>query len=321
MPAEIASPNAKNDRMKQCLVIAPGPFPKSLPTTFVAVDTLNLESLPRMRSVVQTIARSQARTGQTLYTRSIVPIPLDIEFCLKTGDQAAIKAGKRQTMSHLDHLASLIDLRSIVVVDIGAGDGKFARAFAKRGAGVIGIEIDEVKVEIAQQAEHPNVEIRLGRGEDLPIDDASADLACFMFSFHHIPLDIQEQALLEAHRILKPGGRMHLVEPRPYGSMSEAMIDLADETNVLKESQRRLDHLAGQGRFTRISEQDYSIALRAPDFETFLSRTIAVDPRRAEKLPSVRAKMEAAFERVALKTEDGFTLDQPCVAHHFVKAG
>ncbi len=224
-------------------------------------------------------------------------------------------------MSHLDHLASLIDLNTISVVDIGAGNGKFARAFAKRGAHVVGIEIDQEKVDIAKQAEHPNVEIRLGRGEDLPIEDASADLACFMFSFHHIPLDIQEQALREAHRVLKPKGRMHLVEPRPYGPMSEAMVDLADETHVLTESQHRLDHLAAQGRFERISEQDYSIALRTPDFETFLNGIIAVDPRRAEKLPSVRAKMEAAFKRVAEKTEDGFTLDQPCIAHHFVKAG
>lgn len=224
-------------------------------------------------------------------------------------------------MSHLDHLSSLIDLQDITVVDVGAGDGKFARAFARRGAHVIGIEIDEEKVAIAREAEHPNVEIRLGRGEALPIDDAGADLVCFMFSFHHIPLDIQEQALLEAHRVLKPKGRMHLVEPRPYGSMTEVMIDLADETHVLTNSQQRLDQLAERGDFERISEEGYAITLRTPDFETFLKRIVAVDPRRAEKLPSVRDKMEAAFHRVADKTDDGYCLEQPCVAHHFVKVG
>jgi SAM-dependent methyltransferase len=184
---------------------------------------------------------------------------------------------------------------------------------------VIGIEIDEEKVAIAKQAAHANVEIRLGRGEELPIDDASADLVCFMFSFHHIPLDLQHEALLEAHRILKPSGRIHVVEPRPYGSMTEVMIDLVDESHVLNHSQSRLDQLAEQESFSRVSQEDYAISLRTPDFETFLNGIIAVDPRRAEKLPSVRSNLEAAFHRVANKTDDGFTLDQPCVAHHFEK--
>lgn len=222
-------------------------------------------------------------------------------------------------MSHLDHLASLIELRDIAVVDVGAGNGKFARAFAKRGAKVIGIEIDQEKVDIAKQAEHPNVDIRLGRGEALPVDDNSTDLVCFMFSFHHIPLDVQEQALVEAGRILKPVGRVHVVEPRPYGPMNEVMVDLDDETHVLTESQRRLDLMAEQSDLERLSEKEYPISLRAPDFGTFLDGIIAVDPRRALKLPSVRAKMEAIFDRVAVKTEGGFTLEQPCVAHHFAK--
>lgn len=222
-------------------------------------------------------------------------------------------------MSHLDHLSSLIDLENIRVVDIGAGDGKFARAFARRGAHVVGIEIDEEKVAIAKLAEHADVEIKLGRGEDLPIDDGSTDLACFMFSFHHIPSELQEQALSEAHRILKPKGHLHLVEPRPYGSMTEAMIDLSDETEVLTNSQLRLDRLAEGGDFSRISEERYRITVRTPDFETLVQRSIAVDPRRAEKVPLVREKMKAAFHRVAERTDDGFTLEQDCVAHHFVK--
>jgi SAM-dependent methyltransferase len=224
-------------------------------------------------------------------------------------------------MSHLDHLSSLIDLNGLTVIDVGAGDGKFARAFARGGARVIGIEIDEDKVAIAREAAHPAVEIRLGRGETLPIEDAKADLVCFMFSFHHIPQAVQKKALLEAHRVLKPNARLHLVEPRPYGPMNEVMIDLDDESRVLNQSQQRLDRLADEGQFTRLAEDGYAIVLRTPDFETFLNRIIAVDPRRAEKLPAVQDRMKAAFHRAAVTTEDGFSLEQPCVAHHFIKVG
>ncbi|MDH3664265.1 MAG: class I SAM-dependent methyltransferase, partial [Alphaproteobacteria bacterium] len=135
-------------------------------------------------------------------------------------------------MNHLDHLTSLIDLDGHSVVDVGAGNGKFARAFARRGARVTGIEIDGDKVEIAKRAEHANVRILLGRGEDLPLDDQSADLVCFMFSFHHVPLPLQDDALAEAWRVLKPGGRLHVLDPLPGGSMSDVMAPLDDETEI-----------------------------------------------------------------------------------------
>ncbi len=115
-------------------------------------------------------------------------------------------------MNHLDHLTSLIDLRGLSVVDVGAGDGKFARAFARRGAKVTGIEIDDEKVEIAKKAEHPDVRILLGRGEALPLGDNASDLVCFMFSFHHVPQALQGAALDETWRVLKPGGRLQIAD-------------------------------------------------------------------------------------------------------------
>ncbi len=224
-------------------------------------------------------------------------------------------------MNHLDHLTSLIDLDGLAVVDVGAGDGKFARAFAKRGARVTGIEIDDAKVAIAKQASHPDVRILLGRGEDLPLEDGESDLVCFMFSFHHVPEDLQDAALAEVWRVLKPGGRLHLTEPRPGGPMSEVMAPLDDETEVRTKSQARLDRLTDKGRFRLHSKMDYPIGRATPDFEAYLQSVIAVDPRRADKLPEARAKMEAAFARLGTPTEDGILLEQPCVAYHFEKIG
>lgn len=224
-------------------------------------------------------------------------------------------------MNHLDHLTSLIDLDGLAIVDVGAGDGKFARAFAKHGARVTGIEIDDAKVAIAKQAAHPDVRILLGRGEDLPIEDGLADLVCFMFSFHHVPDALQEAALAEAWRVLKPGGRLHVTEPRPGGPMSEVMAPLDDETEVRTKSQARLDRLADQGRFQACSKVDYPIGRATPDFETYLKSLIAVDPRRATKLPEARTQMEAAFARLGVRTDEGILLEQPCVAYHFEKIG
>lgn len=224
-------------------------------------------------------------------------------------------------MNHLEHLTSLIDLDGLALVDVGAGDGKFARAFGRRGARVTGIEIDEAKVEIARRSEHSNVRILLGRGEDLPIDDGSVDLVCFMFSFHHVPAAVQDEALDEAWRVLRPRGRLHVLEPRPGGPMSEVLAPLDDETEVRTASQARLDRLSDHGRFSLLSKVDYVMRRVIPDFQAYLDGMIAVAPRRAEKLPDVRAGMQATFDRVGKPVDDGIMVEEPCVAYHFEKAG
>ena len=55
-----------------------------------------------------------------------------------------------------------------------------------------------------------NVEFRLGDMEELPIDDAAVDLVFFSQSLHHALHP--ERALDEASRILRPGGRIVLLD-------------------------------------------------------------------------------------------------------------
>jgi SAM-dependent methyltransferase len=136
-----------------------------------------------------------------------------------------------------------------------------------------------------------------------------------------VPDDLQEVALAEAWRVLKSGGRLHFTEPRPGGPMSDVMAALDDETEVRTKSQARLDQLVDKGRFELRSKRDYSIGRATPDFDTYLQSIIAVDPRRAEKLPEAKAQMEAMFERLGERTEEGILLEQPCVAYHFEKIG
>ncbi|MDH3662035.1 MAG: hypothetical protein OEU92_18730, partial [Alphaproteobacteria bacterium] len=86
-------------------------------------------------------------------------------------------------------------------------------------------------------------------------------------------------------------------------------------------SQARLDRLADHGRFFLHARTEYAIEETTPDFDTYLAGIIAVDPRRARNLPETRAEMEATFERLGVRTEDGISLEQPCVAYHFEKIG
>jgi ArsR family transcriptional regulator len=59
-----------------------------------------------------------------------------------------------------------------------------------------------------------NVDLRRGDLESLPIDDARLDAATMMLVLHHVPEP--ERALAETARVLKPGGRLILVDMLPH---------------------------------------------------------------------------------------------------------
>jgi ubiquinone/menaquinone biosynthesis C-methylase UbiE len=108
----------------------------------------------------------------------------------------------------------LMLLPPLVIADLGAGEGTFSQLLARRARRVIAVDNSEKMVEFGSQLarEHglKNVEYRLGDMESLPINDGAVDVAFFSQSLHHA--QHPERALKEAHRILKPGGRIAVLD-------------------------------------------------------------------------------------------------------------
>lgn len=100
------------------------------------------------------------------------------------------------------------------VADLGAGEGTLSQLIAQRAKKVIAIDSSERMVEfgqnLARENELPNLEYRLGEIEAPPIDDNSVDLAIFSQALHHA--GHPPKALSEAHRILKAGGRLIVLD-------------------------------------------------------------------------------------------------------------
>ena len=98
------------------------------------------------------------------------------------------------------------------VVDFCAGLGGPARYFADRyGADVTGIELTPARVigaeELTQRVGlHDRVRVIGGDVVRAPLPDASADVVISQEALLHVP--DKAQALAEAFRILKPGGRL-----------------------------------------------------------------------------------------------------------------
>ncbi len=105
-------------------------------------------------------------------------------------------------------------LPPLIVADLGAGNGSFALLLSKKAERVIAVDSStkmlEVGFEQAQRNGISNVEFRLGDMEELPIDDAIVDLVFFSQSLHHAAHP--ERAVREAWRILRPGGRIVILD-------------------------------------------------------------------------------------------------------------
>lgn len=112
-------------------------------------------------------------------------------------------------------LAGLLD-DEWVVADLGCGTGSMAALVAPHVKQVIGVDASDEMLEAARQrmAVRKNVALRRGSLESLPIDTASVDAAMLMLVLHHLPTPAV--ALAEAGRILKPGGRVLIVDMAPH---------------------------------------------------------------------------------------------------------
>jgi len=112
-------------------------------------------------------------------------------------------------------LAGLID-PDWVVADLGCGTGPVAEALAPWAGRVIGVDGSKAMVDAAKERLYgvENVEIRHGELEALPLDDQSVDAATLILVLHHLPEPAR--ALSEVARVLRPGGRLLVVDMLPH---------------------------------------------------------------------------------------------------------
>jgi ubiquinone/menaquinone biosynthesis C-methylase UbiE len=102
------------------------------------------------------------------------------------------------------------------VADLGCGTGAVLAELAPHVAQVIGVDASEEMLAAARVrvGDVCNVDLRRGTLEALPLGDGSVDAAVMMLVLHHVPSP--SAALAEAHRVLKPGGRLLLVDMAPH---------------------------------------------------------------------------------------------------------
>lgn len=116
---------------------------------------------------------------------------------------------------HLAGLLALVDPEA-VVADLGCGTGRTSAAIAPFVRRVLAVDASPQMLAAARErmASCPNVDIREGALEALPIETAAVDLAVLVLVLHHV--SDPSRILQEARRVVRPGGTLLVIDMQAH---------------------------------------------------------------------------------------------------------
>jgi 2-polyprenyl-6-hydroxyphenyl methylase/3-demethylubiquinone-9 3-methyltransferase len=111
--------------------------------------------------------------------------------------------------AYLNGVLGTLGLRydDLEVLDLGCGGGLMSEAYARHGARVTGVDPSSVSLAVARShARESRLSIRYeqGRGEAIPLPDASFDLVSCCDVLEHV--DDLDAVIRQIARVLRPGG-------------------------------------------------------------------------------------------------------------------
>ena len=116
---------------------------------------------------------------------------------------------------YLQAVPGLLD-PSWVVGDLGCGTGHIAESLSPFVARVIAVDGSEAMLAEARGRliGRDNIDLRHGDLEALPVEDAALDAAVLALVLHHLP--DPGRVLREVARVLRPGGRILVIDMLPH---------------------------------------------------------------------------------------------------------
>ena len=128
---------------------------------------------------------------------------------------------RRQALPQLHEIFAGRDQRKLNVIDIGCGTGRFIDALKQvwPKLPVFGIDLSEAYVKHAERHLRcwSRVHLSVANAESLPVADDSQDALISIFLFHELPPKVRRVVLRECARVLKPGGRLVLIDSLQRG--------------------------------------------------------------------------------------------------------
>jgi ubiquinone/menaquinone biosynthesis C-methylase UbiE len=140
-------------------------------------------------------------------------------------------AMRRQALPDLHEAFAGRDQRKLRLLDVGCGTGRFLDSVKQAWPRlqITGLDMSDAYVRHARRdLRRSRTDFIVGKAEEIPLPDNSQDAVTSIFLFHELPPKIRRIALRECARVLKPGGRLVLLDSLQHGDQPdfEGLLEL-----------------------------------------------------------------------------------------------
>ena len=130
-------------------------------------------------------------------------------------------AMRRQVLPQLFEVFSGHDQRDLRLIDLGCGTGRFLDIVnqAWPRLSLLGLDLSETYIRHARRhlRRRSRLDLLVANAEAIPAPDNSAEAVTSIFVFHELPPLVRRVVLKECARVLKPGGRLIVLDSLQKG--------------------------------------------------------------------------------------------------------
>jgi ubiquinone/menaquinone biosynthesis C-methylase UbiE len=128
---------------------------------------------------------------------------------------------RRQALVPLQELFVGRDQRQLRLLDVGCGTGRFLDFVKQAWPRLPALGLDMSDAYIAEARRHLRrwgwIDLLVAKGEAVPLQDASQDAVTSIFLLHELPPQVRGLVFRECARMLKPAGRLVMVDSLQIG--------------------------------------------------------------------------------------------------------
>jgi ubiquinone/menaquinone biosynthesis C-methylase UbiE len=140
-------------------------------------------------------------------------------------------AMRRQALPDLHEAFAGRDQRKLRLLDVGCGTGRFLDSVKQvwPRLQITGLDMSDAYIRHAKRhLRRSRTNFIVGKAEEIPLPDNSQDAVTSTFLFHELPPKIRRITLRECARVLKPGGRLVILDSLQRGDQRdfEGLLEL-----------------------------------------------------------------------------------------------